>query len=143
MIAVNLSGMMYINRAAARPMIEKGSGSITNITSIDCIRAAGGNAAYCVSKAGAWMLTKCLALELMPLGVRVNAIGPGFIETRMSATFRDHPDLMAELLHEIPAGRMGQPEEIASTAAFLASDDASYITGSLFMPDGGIGAAYR
>ena len=96
-----------------------------------------GAANYCVSKAGVWMLTKVLAQELVQDGIRVNAIGPGFIETPMTAAISGHEELNQWVLSMTPMRRFGQPEEIAKVACFLASDESSYVTGEIIHPDGG------
>jgi 3-oxoacyl-[acyl-carrier protein] reductase len=96
------------------------------------------SAPYSVSKAGVWMLTKCLAQEVAAHGIRVNAIGPGFIETPMTKAMRDDAERSGWAMRLTPMGRYGKPEEIAATALFLASDDASYFTGELLHPSGGV-----
>lgn len=133
---VNLTGTLLAIRAAARPMVEARRGSIVTIASIAAKRPDAGPLAYNASKAGVWMLTKTVARQLAPMGVRVNAIGPGFIHTNMTAVLRS-PPFLELLLGQIPMGRVGRAEEIASVAAFLASDDASYVTGEIIHPDGG------
>ncbi|MFV0260525.1 MAG: SDR family NAD(P)-dependent oxidoreductase [Acidimicrobiales bacterium] len=136
---VNLTGVMRINQLAARAMLEAGhGGSIVNIASVAAKVPLRRAADYCVSKAGVWMLTKTFALEMAPLGIRVNAIGPGFIETPMTALMRQDEETRAGMLAVTPMGRLGQPEEIASTAVFLASDESSYMTGQLLFPAGGM-----
>jgi 3-oxoacyl-[acyl-carrier protein] reductase len=96
------------------------------------------SAPYSVSKAGVWMLTKCLAQEVAAHGIRVNAIGPGFIETPMTRAMREDTERSRWAMRLTPMGRYGKPEEIAATALFLASDDASYFTGELLHPSGGV-----
>lgn len=136
-IDVNLTGTYYAVRAAARRMVEAGrGGSIVTLASIAAKHPEAGPIAYTVSKAGVWMLTKQAARALAPAGVRVNALGPGFIETNMTAIIRSLP--MAETVGPmIPMGRMGTPEEVAYAALFLASDESSYFTGEILHPDGG------
>ena len=95
-------------------------------------------AAYSVSKAGVWMLTKCLAQELARHRVRVNAIGPGFIETPMTAPLRADADRSRWAMDLTPLGRYGTPEEVAATALFLASDEAAFFTGEILHPSGGV-----
>lgn len=137
-IDVNLTGVMLTNRAAARQMMALGNGgAIINISSIAGKHPAVGSPEYCVSKAGVWMLTKSLALELAPFQIRVNAIGPGFIETPMTAVFRADEELSQRWLAMTPMGRFGYPEEIATTALFLASEEASFYSGQILHPDGG------
>ena len=137
-MAVNLTGVMMTDRSCARKMIELGNGgAIINIASIMAKFPQPGAANYCVSKAGVWMLTKVLAQELVQDGIRVNAIGPGFIETPMTAAISGNEELNQWVLSLTPMRRFGQPEEIAKVALFLASDEASYVTGEIIHPDGG------
>ncbi len=137
-IDVNLYGVLHSNRAVARWMVEhKRGGSLINLASI-MSRMPSTGAAYSVSKAGVWMLTKCLAQELAPHGIRVNAIGPGFIETPMTAGLRADAARLRWAMNLTPMGRLGAPDEIAATALFLASDDASFFTGELLHPSGGV-----
>jgi NAD(P)-dependent dehydrogenase (short-subunit alcohol dehydrogenase family) len=137
-IDVNLYGVLFSNRAVARWMTEnRRAGSIINLASI-MSRMPSTSAPYSVSKAGVWMLTKCLAQELAGHGIRVNAIGPGFVETPMTAGMREDPARSRWAMGLTPMGRYGKPEEIAATALFLASDDASYFTGELLHPSGGV-----
>ncbi len=138
-LAVNLTGVMLTNKAVARRMVEKGiKGSIINIASGAAKIPLPGSADYCVSKAGVWMLTKVLALELAANGVRVNAIGPGFIETPMTESMRADETVKQRIVSTTPLGRLGQPEDIANTALFLASDESSFWTGEILFPDGGL-----
>jgi len=137
-IDVNLYGVLFSNRAVARWMTEhRRGGSIINLASI-MSKMPSTSAPYSVSKAGVWMLTKCLAQELAGQGIRVNAIGPGFIETPMTAAIRADAARSSWAMSVTPMGRYGKPEEIAATALFLASDDASYFTGELLHPSGGV-----
>jgi NAD(P)-dependent dehydrogenase (short-subunit alcohol dehydrogenase family) len=137
-IDVNLYGVLFSNRAAARSMIARGrGGSIVNLGSI-MSRMPSPGAAYSVSKAGVWMLTKCLAQELARHRIRVNAIGPGFIETPMTAALRADADRSGWAMALTPLGRYGTPAEVASTALFLASDEASFFTGEILHPSGGV-----
>ena len=137
-VDVNLYGVLFSNRAVARWMMaNRRGGSLINLGSImSKMPSAGG--AYSVSKAGVWMLTKCLAQELAGHGIRVNAIGPGFIETAMTAPLRADSARSRWAMNMTPMGRYGQPDEIASTALFLASDDASFFTGEILHPSGGV-----
>jgi NAD(P)-dependent dehydrogenase (short-subunit alcohol dehydrogenase family) len=135
---VNLTGTFLAVQEAARRMVERGTGgAIVTIASIAAKLPEAGTPAYGVSKAGVWMLTKKAAAVLASRGIRVNAIGPGFIETNMTAIIKE---IGAEqrYLDMIPMRRMGTPREIANTALFLASDEASYFTGELLHPDGGV-----
>ena len=136
---VNLNGVMLANQAAARAMIVAGGGgAIINIASAAAKVPLNGAVDYCVSKAGVWMLTKAFALEMAQHEIRVNAIGPGFVETPMTAPRAGTEDGNAAMTAMTPMGRLGEPGEIASTALFLASDDASYITGQIIFPAGGM-----
>jgi NAD(P)-dependent dehydrogenase (short-subunit alcohol dehydrogenase family) len=137
-VDVNFYGVLFSDRAAARWMLAHGRpGSIINLASVAArVPLPGG--AYSVSKAGVWMLTKVLATELATAGIRVNAIGPGYIETPMTALLRADEARSRVALGMTPMGRFGRPEEIAATALFLASDESSYFTGELLHPAGGM-----
>lgn len=139
-LEINFYGVFFSDRSVARWMVtNKRGGSLINIASIAArVPLGAGGGAYSVSKAGVWMLTKVLSRELAPAGIRVNAIGPGYIETPMTAPLREDEMAQRMTLAQTPLGRMGQPEEVASTALFLASDDASYFTGELLHPAGGM-----
>ncbi len=135
---VNLTGTFLAVRAAARRMVPRGrGGSIITIASIAAKHPEAGPPAYAVSKAGVWMLTKQAARLLGPAGIRVNAIGPGFIQTNMTALLWELPDIGERILERLPLGRVGTPREVANTALFLASDESSYFTGEILHPDGG------
>lgn len=137
-IDVNLTGTMLAVQSAARRMVEGGrSGSIITIASIAAKVPEAGPLSYGVSKAGVWMLTKHVARSLGPAGIRVNAIGPGFIDTNMTKLIQDIPMVADQLLAGIPLRRLGSPVEVANTALFLASDESSYFTGEILHPDGG------
>lgn len=135
---VNLFGVLFSDRCVARWMVaNRRGGSLINLASVAARLPLRGGA-YSVSKAGVWMLTKVLANELATAGIRVNAIGPGYIETPMTAALHEDEQRLRAVLAQTPMGRLGQPEEIAATALFLASDDASYFTGQLLHPAGGM-----
>lgn len=136
-IDINLTGTMLAVKAIAPIMLERKSGSIVTIASIAAKRPEAGPMAYSVSKAGVWMLTKALSVDLAPGGVRVNAIGPGYIETNMTKGLVENDMVRSMIMMQIPLGRSGTPEEIANTALFLASDESSYFTGEILHPDGG------
>ncbi|HEY9054005.1 MAG TPA: 3-oxoacyl-[acyl-carrier-protein] reductase [Rectinemataceae bacterium] len=133
----NLKSAFILCRAASRQMLKQKSGCILNISSVVGISGNGGQANYAASKAGLIGLTKSLAKELAPRGIRVNALAPGFIETAM--TDRIPEDFKARLKESIPLGRTGSPEEAASAALFLCSPLASYLTGVVLNVDGGMG----
>jgi NAD(P)-dependent dehydrogenase (short-subunit alcohol dehydrogenase family) len=132
---VNLTGTLLAIQSAARRMPN--GGSIITLASIAAKQPEAGTPSYSVSKAGVWMLTKFAARSLAGNGIRVNAIGPGFIETNMTAIVRAVPQLEDRFMAHVPMGRFGTPREIADTALFLASDESSYTTGEIFHVDGG------
>jgi NAD(P)-dependent dehydrogenase (short-subunit alcohol dehydrogenase family) len=132
----NLRGVFAVAQAAARGMKDSGGGSIINIASILGERVAGGVAAYAVSKAGVVQMTKALALEWARHGIRVNAIAPGYMETEMNEGFFA-TDAGAALIKRIPQRRLGEPRELDGPLLLLASDAASYMTGSVIPVDGG------
>jgi NAD(P)-dependent dehydrogenase (short-subunit alcohol dehydrogenase family) len=134
---VNLTGTMLAVKACVPPMLEQKSGSIITIASIAAKRPEAGPYAYAVSKAGVWMLTKSLAQDLAAAGVRVNAIGPGFVDTNMTKMFMEIEMVKQMVLQSVPMGRPAEPREIANAALFLASDESSYFTGEILHPDGG------
>ena len=130
---------MLTNRAVSRRMIELGhGGSIVNISSGAAKAPIRGMADYCVSKAGVWMLTRCIALELAPHGIRVNTVAPGLIDTPMTLAVTTDEERKQRRIESIPLNRLGQPDDIAESALFLLSDHSSYITGQILHPDGGV-----
>ena len=135
-MAVNLDGP-YVVTTAFLDQLKATQGSVINIGSIQSFVALPNSAAYTASKGAVRALTKALAIELSPLGIRVNAIGPGLIATPLNATARENPNYMKNFEHRIPMGRLGQPDDIALPAVFLASDMARYITGVTLPVDGG------
>jgi NAD(P)-dependent dehydrogenase (short-subunit alcohol dehydrogenase family) len=144
LLDVNLTGVMLTDRAVARQMIAQGDGgSIVNITSVAGVTALPGAADYCVSKAGAWMLTKCLAGELARYRIRVNAVGPGFVKTSMSGSSYTRESWVKARLAETPLRRLGEPEDIANACLYLVSDESSFVTGEAIYADGGYGASTR
>lgn len=136
---VDLTGAFLCAQRAARVMVNSGAGgAIINITSVHQVIPWGGFAHYCASKAGLDMLTKTAALELATEKVRVNAVAPGAIKTPINQNVWSNPDTLKDLLRKIPTERMGETEEVAKAVAFLASDEASYITGAVLFVDGGM-----
>jgi len=135
-LAVNLDGP-YLMTTAFVEQLKETRGAVVNIGSIQSFVALPNSAAYTTSKGGVRALTKALAIELSPLGIRVNAIGPGLIATPLNAKARENPDYMKNFQHRIPLGRIGTPEDIAPVAVFLASDMAQYVTGVTLPVDGG------
>jgi len=138
---VNLTGALNCVRAVLQPMISNGYGKIINISSIGgLVTSAQGRLSYTVSKSGLIALTKKLAIELGPHGINVNAIAPGAIMTDMLCAGRSEEEIertVQESIRLTVLGRMGQPEDIANTALFLASEESSFITGQVIVVDGG------
>src|SRR3954462_6761448 len=129
----------FASRGAAKQMIKQGEGGrILNITSVHEDWPMPGNTAYCLSKGGMRMLTRTAGVELGPHGVTVVGVGPGAVATPINTSTMNDPAAMKTLDAAIPLGRMAQPEEIAATVAFLASDDAAYLTATTVFVDGGI-----
>jgi len=138
-LAVNLKSMFLCGQAVARAMVKQGThGAIINMSSANAVVAIANQVPYVVSKGGINQLTKVMAVALAPHGIRVNAIGPGTILTELSkAAVLTDDAARRKILSRTPLGRCGEPEEVAAVAAFLASDDASYLTGQTIYPDGG------
>ncbi len=137
-IGVNLVGAFIATQRAARTMVEKGiRGAVVNMSSINAQVAIPAIPAYCASKGGVMQLTKAAALALAPHGIRVNAVGPGSIDTEMMAGVNANPEAMAVAMSRTPLQRMGSPREIGDVVAFLASAKAGYITGETIYVDGG------
>ena len=137
-MAVNLRAPFVVAQAAARHMVERRlRGAIINMSSVNAVLALPAQLAYVTSKGGLAQLTKAMALGLAAHGIRVNAIGPGSIMTDILRGVMDSPEAKRNILSRTPLGRIGEPAEIARVAVFLASEDASYITGQTIYPDGG------
>ncbi|MES2257359.1 MAG: 3-oxoacyl-ACP reductase family protein [Pseudomonadota bacterium] len=137
-LRINLKSMFLCGQAAARQMVKQQSGCIINMSSVNAELAIPNQVPYVVSKGGINQLTKVMALNLAPHGVRVNGIGPGTILTELAKkAVLGSPEARHTILSRTPLGRCGEPEEVASIAAFLASDDATYMTGQTLYVDGG------
>jgi NAD(P)-dependent dehydrogenase (short-subunit alcohol dehydrogenase family) len=137
---INLDAVFWCCRAFGRQMLAKGKGSIVNIGSISgfIVNKPQPQAFYNASKAAVHHLTKSLAAEWAMRGVRVNAVAPSYIETPLTAFgMKEHPEMLKTWIEMTPMGRVGQPDEIASVVQFLASDAASFMTGSIVLADGG------
>ena len=136
-LEVNLTGAFLTAQAAAQRMLQAGRGSIVFMSSIAGLDPLPGLGAYSVSKAALIGLTKALAKELGPRGVRVNAVAPGLIETRLSRALIENQPVHDHIVAAIPLGRHGQPDDVVGVAMFLSSDAAGYITGQVVVVDGG------
>ena len=138
-LAVNLKGVFLAGQAGARQMVKQGGGgAIINMSSVNAVLAIPNQVPYVVSKGAVNQLTKVMAVSLAMHGIRVNGIGPGTILTELARTaVLGNRESERKILSRTPMGRMGEPAEIASVAVFLASDDASYLTGQTLYPDGG------
>lgn len=134
----NAKGMFFCAQAAARAMAPRRYGRIVNITSTASQVAIAGLSHYCISKAAAAMVTRALALELGPLGITVNAVGPSTVPTRLNEFYLSRPDAVAREAAAFPLGRLGTPEDIGACVVFLASDAASWVTGQNLIADGGL-----
>jgi NAD(P)-dependent dehydrogenase (short-subunit alcohol dehydrogenase family) len=143
-LGTNLKGAFLTGQAAARQMVKQGprkeggaAGAIVNMSSVNAVFALPDHVAYSISKGGLAQLTKAMAIALAPQGIRVNAVGPGTIETPLLAGVVKDEAFRKKVLSRTPMGRIGQPEEIAAIVAWLASDEASYVTGTTVYADGG------
>ena len=136
-IDTNLKGTWFCCRAVGKVMAEQGSGSIVNMSSQVGLNPGAGGGAYSISKAGIIMMTRQLAVELANKNIRVNAIAPGIIKTDFNKELWKNPEGARRMGMMVPLGRLAEPEDIARAALFLASDDASYITGVVLPVDGG------
>ncbi len=141
-LGVNLRGAFMVAQACAKQMVKQVKagdkpGAIINMSSVNTHFGLHDHVAYSVSKGGINQLTKAAAISLAKHKIRVNAIGPGTINTEIVKAVADNPAAMKKILSRTPLGRIGEPSEVAAIAAFLASDEASYITGQTIFPDGG------
>jgi meso-butanediol dehydrogenase/(S,S)-butanediol dehydrogenase/diacetyl reductase len=140
-IATNLTGTFLCSQAVAQYLVAQGrGGKIVNLASVAGLMAVPNRAAYVASKHAVVGLTKEMALELADKNIQVNAVAPGVVETAMTASYFDKPELLESLRKVHPAGRWAQPEEIAAVILFLASAEAAFITGATFPIDGGVAA---
>lgn len=136
---VNLKGLFFLTQAFVRHRMQaKGRGKVINISSVHEELPFPHFSSYCASKGGVKMLTRNLSIELAPLGITINSIAPGAIETPINKNLLNDPTKLKALLENIPLNRLGQPSDVASIASFMASDDCSYVTGTTFFVDGGL-----
>jgi 3-oxoacyl-[acyl-carrier protein] reductase len=135
-IAINLRGTFLCSKAAVRIMAKQRTGRVINVASVIGLRGNAGQANYAASKAGVIGLTKSIAREFAARGVTANAVAPGFIRTAMTDVLPDK--VKEEIMAQIPLGKLGEPEDVANVIAFLASDDAAYVTGQVLAIDGGM-----
>ena len=137
-IEVNVMGNVWLSQAAVKVMRENGGGKIINVASIAGLNPGQFQGIYSATKAAVISITKTLAMELGSDNIQVNAIAPGLVQTKFAKTLWDNPQLMEQVLAKTPAGRIGQPLEIAGLALFLASPASDFTTGAVFVSDGGI-----
>jgi len=135
-LATNLDSVFNVTRHVIDGMLERGWGRIINISSVNAVRGQFGQTNYAAAKAGILGFTKSLAQEVVKKGVTVNAISPGYVQTEMVMAIRE--DVRQKIVSEIPAGRLAMPEEVADAVAFLASENAAYITGTNLSVNGGL-----
>ncbi len=138
-VDVDFSGVFHTSQAAAQRLVaRKLAGSVIVVTSVSAEVPSRTQGHYCAVKAGALMLVRAMAWELADRGIRVNSIGPGWIDTRLATGYLDVPERRDEVIATIPLGRVGQPADVGAAAVFLASDAASYVTGAHLRVDGGL-----
>ena len=136
-LRVNLTGSMLACQAVSKRMIETDGGAIINVTSIAADEAFHGSAAYCASKGALQMLTRVLALDLAPMGIRVNAIAPGFVKTSMTEALYSTQEAVEHIETLVPQARMGLPADLAGSVVYLASELSNWVTGATVVVDGG------
>jgi NAD(P)-dependent dehydrogenase (short-subunit alcohol dehydrogenase family) len=137
LLGVNVRAVFKVSQAAARRMVPQGSGVIVNMSSQMGHVGAARRTVYCMTKHAVEGLTKALAIELAPFGIRVNSVSPTYIETPLTRPFLDDPEFRENVMHSIPLKRLGTPSEVAAAVLFLASPSASMITGTSLRVDGG------
>ena len=142
LFSVNVKGTMIACKIVGKVMKEKGKGAIVNLSSVRGIRGyTGGNTGYCATKGAVELITKALALEWAPSGIRVNALGPALVITPGTRHIADNPELAKKYASAVPMGRIGMPEDMVGAVVYLASDAASFVSGQTIYVDGGLTAA--
>jgi NAD(P)-dependent dehydrogenase (short-subunit alcohol dehydrogenase family) len=139
-LAVNLTGVFRMTRAVLPELTKNNGGSIVNISSVSALVAFPGNAAYSATKGGLNAFTRCVAMDYASQGIRCNAICPGLVDTPMAADLINNPQRMTQVMQAYPLARPGTPEEVAKLVLYLASDESSWVTGSIYTIDGGLTA---
>jgi NAD(P)-dependent dehydrogenase (short-subunit alcohol dehydrogenase family) len=139
-LAVNLTGVFRMTRAVVPEMLKAGAGAIVNISSVGGLVGFPFSAAYGTTKGGLNAFTRCVALDYAKQGIRCNAVCPGLVDTPMAAELISNPERMTQVMQAYPVGRPGTPEEVAKLVLYLASDESSWVTGSLYPIDGGLTA---
>jgi NAD(P)-dependent dehydrogenase (short-subunit alcohol dehydrogenase family) len=135
---VNLEAVFFVSQRVAKPMKDRGGGAIVNLASTSAFVSSAGQSVYETSKGGVAMMTRSLAVELAPFGIRVNAVAPGLVKTDMTLSLFGSEEKMAARVEEkVPLKRPAEPEDIARAVAFLASEDAAYVVGQTLVVDGG------
>ncbi|MBD3759252.1 SDR family NAD(P)-dependent oxidoreductase [Rhizorhabdus sp.] len=140
LMAVNLRGTFFAVQAAGRHMLTQGSGSIVTVSSVTATVGVNRGLPYVATKGGLDAMIRTLAIEWADRGVRVNGVAPGYVATDLTHGMRNNPGITDHLLGEVPMGRFAEPEELAGTIVHLCSDAASFITGQIFVVDGGFAA---
>lgn len=136
-LGINLKGLFFVTQEVGRHMLERGSGCVVNTASVSSIRGHRNLSAYAASKGGIAQITRVLANEWAPSGVRVNAVAPGYLLTGLTKEHLQDPAVNESILSRIPMGRIGGPEDVVGAVLFLASDMARYVTGEILFVDGG------
>lgn len=136
-LGVNLRGLFFVTQAVGRHMAARGRGAIVNAASVSSVRGHRNLAPYAASKGGVAQLTRVLANEWAPYGVRVNAVAPGYLETGLTRDYLSEPAVRSTIVSKIPLGRIGAPQDVVGAVLFLASSLAAYVTGEILLVDGG------
>jgi NAD(P)-dependent dehydrogenase (short-subunit alcohol dehydrogenase family) len=136
-LGVNLRGLFFVTQAVGRHMVARGHGAVVNAASVSSVRGHRNLAPYAASKGGVAQLTRVLANEWAPHGVRVNAVAPGYLETGLTRDYLSDPAVRSTIVSKIPLGHIGAPQDVVGAVLFLASSLAAYVTGEILLVDGG------